>query len=78
MHKKNSSYSEKSTRTTMLKPNLSSENEEKIHSVIQDPDLISHTTVLNLNKRRVSPYNAIWWWRQQTLRKLMKNMTRKS
>ena len=29
-------------------------------------------------KRRVSPYNAIWWWRQQTLRKLMKNMTRKS
>ena len=29
---KNSSYSEKSTRTTMLKPNLSSENEEKIHS----------------------------------------------
>ena len=29
-------------------------------------------------KRRVSPYNAIWWCRQQTLRKLMKNMTRKS
>ena len=29
-------------------------------------------------KRRVSPYNAIWWWQQQTLRKLMKNMTRKS
>ena len=26
----------------------------------------------------VSPYNAIWWWQQQTLRKLMKNMTRKS
>ena len=22
--------------------------------------------------------NAIWWWQQQTLRKLMKNMTRKS
>ena len=29
-------------------------------------------------KRRVSPYNAIWWCWQQTLRKLMKNMTRKS
>ena len=29
-------------------------------------------------KRKVSPYNAIWWWQQQTLRKLMKNMTRKS
>ena len=29
-------------------------------------------------KRRVSPYNAIWWCRQQTLRKLMKNMTLKS
>ena len=29
-------------------------------------------------KRRVSPYNAIWWWQQQTLHKLMKNMTRKS
>ena len=86
----------------MLKPNLSSENEEKIHSDLSKK--WSKIPILSCNfntmmaakfkccclrarvvfdeclaeKRRVSPYNAIWWCRQQTLRKLMKNMTRKS
>ena len=65
----------------MLKPNLSSENEEKIHSDLSKKwskiPILSATLDL-AEKRKVSPYNAIWWWQQQTLRKLMKNMTRKS